>query len=306
MRSHLTIAVFLFTLLSFGQTKYPLEGRWDIEMEMNSKTIPSWLEMRHSGFETLVGRFVFAFGSARPVAEIKMNGNKFSFTLPRQWEPEGNDLVFHGELIDDTLKGSMVYTDGKVIYWTAQRAKGIAYDTTPKFGKPIALFNGKNLDDWHVDRDTNQWVVKDEILTNPESGANLISNQKFKNFKLNTTFRYPKGSNSGIYLRGRYEVQIADNKGLAPSDIYFGGIYGFLEPNSNKAAEPGTWQTFEITLIGQRVTVIANGTTIISDQTIPGITGGAIDSKEGEAGPFMIQGDHGPIEFKEFVVTPIE
>ncbi|NNL07622.1 MAG: DUF1080 domain-containing protein, partial [Croceitalea sp.] len=121
-----------------------------------------------------------------------------------------------------------------------------------------------------------------------------------------TEFRYPEGSNSGIYLRGRYEVQIADNKGLEASDIYFSGIYGFLEPNENTAKAADEWQTYEITLIGRRVTIVANGKTVICDQTIPGITGGALDSKEGEPGPFMIQGDHGPVEFKSFEVTHLK
>ena len=122
-------------------------------------------------------------------------------------------------------------------------------------------------------------------------------------FKANIEFRYPEGSNSGIYLRGRYEVQIADNYGLSPMDIYFGGVYGFLEPNENVAKKAGEWQTYEITLIGRRVTIVANGKTIIQDQTIPGITGGALDSDEAAPGPFMIQGDHGPVEFRKFEVS---
>lgn len=288
-----------------AQELHPLEGRWDLEMEFMGKTVPSWLEVRHSGHETLVGRFVFAFGSARGISEVKTNGDKFNFSIPRQWEPEGNDMAFHGELVEGELKGTMIYTDGSVVPWKGTKAPKLSYIENPSWGKPIKVFNGKDLSGWHTDGE-EQWIVKEGILVNPKAGGNLISNQKFMDFKLHTEFRYPEGSNSGIFLRGRYEVQIADNKGLDPMDIYFGGIYGFLEPNENAGKAAGEWQTYDITLIGQRVTIVANGKTIINDQTIPGITGGALDSKEGEPGPIMIQGDHGPIEFKSFEVTPIK
>ena len=299
----------LFTVCSFvpfsllGQEGHPLEGRWDLEMEFMGKTVPSWLEVRHSGHETLVGRFVFAFGSARPIAEVKTVDNRFNFSLPRQWEPEGNDMVFHGTLEEGKLKGTMIYTDGTVVPWNGQPAPALAHTSDPKWNKPVALFNTKDLNGWQADKAENQWVIEDGILTNPKSGANLISDEKFTDFKAHIEFRYPEGSNSGIYLRGRYEVQIADNYGLPPMDIYFGGVYGFLEPNENAAKKAGEWQAYEITLIGRRVTIVANGKTIIQDQTIPGITGGALDSNEAAPGPFMIQGDHGPVEFRKFEVS---
>lgn len=283
-----------------------MEGRWDLEMEFQGKTVPSWLEIRHSGHQTLIGRFVFAFGSARPISEIKFEKDNFTFSIPGQWEPEGLDMVFHGVYMNDQLKGTMVYTDGSQVNWTGVRAGKVPFIQNPKLGQPIALFNGKDLDGWHADKEKNQWVVKDGILTSPESGANLITDQKFENFKLEAEFRFPENGNSGIYLRGRYEVQIADNMGLPASDIYFGGIYGFLEPNENRAGAAGEWQDYEITLNGQRVTIKANGKTIISDTTIPGITGGALDSNEGLPGPIMLQGDHAPIEFRKLVLTPLE
>jgi hypothetical protein len=99
-------------------------------------------------------------------------------------------------------------------------------------------------------------------------------------------------------------LQIVDSKGQEPSSVYFGGIYGFLTPNEDVAKAAGEWQTYDVTLIGRRVTVVANGKTIICDQIIPGITGGAMDSKEGEPGPILLQGDHGSIEYRNIVITP--
>ena len=171
------------------------------------------------------------------------------------------------------------------------------------WGAPIALFNGENLNGWSA-MGENQWIVDTGILKSPKSGSNLVSNQEFTNFKLHVEFKYPEGSNSGIYLRGRHEVQIEDNKGLSPSSTLFGGVYGFLTPNEMAAKAAGEWQAYDITLNGNRVSIVANGKAIISDQTIPGITGGALNSKEGEPGPLLIQGDHGPIAFRSIVITP--
>ena len=213
-------------------------------------------------------------------------------------------MQFNGEIVEDGLKGTLVYTDGKTYSWVGTRAPKLSYNPNPVWGEPKALFNGNNLDGWHA-MGENQWVVKDGILTSDKSGANLVSDEKFQDFELHLEFRYPEGSNSGIYLRGRYEVQIADNKGLEPSNILFGGIYGFLTPNEMVAKSAGEWQEYDITLIGRRVTIVANGQEIITNQNIPGMTGGALDNNEAEAGPFMLQGDHGPVEFRSIVVTPV-
>jgi len=299
-----SLLILLITTSTFAQKMDGLEGRWDLTVSKDGKELPSWLEIRKSGYSTLVGRFVYAFGSARPISEVRIENDKFRFAIPIQWEEGESDLEFEGWKKGDGLEGTMRYSDGKTYSWTAVLAPKLPHIKKPVFGKTISLFNGKDMSAWHADKD-NQWIVDNGILKSEKAGANLISNEKFMNFKIYAEFKYPKGSNSGLYLRGRYEVQIADNKGMNPSDILFGGVYGFLEPNEMAAKDAGEWQSYEITLIGNRVTVIANGITIINDQVIPGITGGAIDSKEGEPGSFLIQGDHGPIEFRKIEVTPI-
>ena len=282
-----------------------IKGRWDLVIKMNGNELPSWLEIYKSGHNTLVGRFVFASGSARPISEIEKIGKIFSFRIPRQWEPDGLDLNFTGRIDKGQLNGNMTYVDGTSHTWTATRAPNLEYNENPKWGNPIQLFNTKDIGGWHV-KGKNEWIVENGILKNQKAGGNLITDQKFTDFKLHLEFRYPKGSNSGIYLRGRYEVQIEDNQGMEPSPILFGGIYGFLSPNEMVARAHGEWQEYDITLIGRRVTIIANGKAIINDQIIPGITGGALDSSEGEPGPIFIQGDHGPIDFRSIVITPIK
>ncbi|RAJ13788.1 3-keto-disaccharide hydrolase [Arenibacter echinorum] len=295
--------ILAFTTLSFAQQINPLEGRWDMVISQEGEELPSWLEIRHSGSRTLVGRFVYAMGSARPISEVKMEDGKFSFAIPPQWEDGNTYMEFEGSMNGDVLKGTMLYTNGQTYNWVATRAPKLEYTKNPKWGKPIKLFNGKDLSGWKA-MGENQWIVDSGVLKSPKSGSNLVSEQKFNDFKLHLEFKYPKGSNSGVYLRGRYEVQIMDGQGTEPSDVEYSGVYGFLTPNEVVAKAAGEWQEYDITLIGRRVTIVANGTTVISDQIIPGITGGALDSAEGEPGPFYFQGDHGPIEFRNIIVTP--
>ena len=292
--------------ISSGQSKDPdVIGRWDLTMEKDGKSIPSWLEVQKSGTHTLIGRFTYAFGSARPISEVKPNGGKFSFSIPPQWEAGNRNMDFEFEVSGDKIKGTMVYTDGVTYNWTGVRAPKMAREKAPVWGTPIKLFNGKNTKGWHADG-KNQWIAENGILRSPKSGANLITDKTFTDFKLHVEFRYPQGSNSGVYLRGRYECQIIDTKSGDPEPInnQFSSIYGFLPPNKMMAKDPGQWQSYDITLVGRLVTVVANGTTVICNAEIPGITGGAINSREGEPGPILIQGDHGPIDFRNIVITP--
>jgi Splicing factor len=281
-----------------------LIGRWDITVDRNGKPAPSWLEVKLSGYRTLVGSFVSTEGSARPVSEIKYENGKFSFSIPKQWEQGDNDLVVSGQLAGSTIEGTVTTPSGETYRWKGVKAPYMKRSAEPTWGKPVELFNGKDLKGWKVPAE-NQWQVKDGILINPRAGVNLISEQKFEDFKLHIEFRYPEGSNSGVYLRGRHEVQIMDTpQDEHPSSVLYGGVYGFLTPSEIAAKAPGEWQEFDITLVGRMVTIVANGKTVICNQEIPGITGGALDSNEGEPGPVYIQGDHGPVEFRKITITP--
>lgn len=281
-----------------------LIGRWDITVDRDGTPAPSWLEVKLSGFETLVGSYVSTEGSARPVSEVVFNDGTFSFRIPKQWEQGNNDLVVSGALAGERIEGTVTTPEGKTYRWKGVRAPELKRSGEPVWGDPIALFNGLDLTGWQAIGE-NQWQVKDGILINPRAGANLISERKFEDFKLHLEFRYPKGSNSGVYLRGRHEVQIMDTSpDEHPSSVLYGGVYGFLTPSEIAAKDPGEWQTFDITLVGRMVTIVANGKTVICNQEIPGITGGALDSNEGEPGPIYIQGDHGPVEFRKVIITP--
>jgi hypothetical protein len=300
------IAICLLSLISQAQeTPWPpaLEGRWDLNINSSGKQLPGWLEVRHSGVNTLVGRVMLIDGSARPISKVNYTKGKFNFAIPPQWTASDLDVQMTGTITGDSLRGTLIQVDGKSYSWVGVRAPSLRRTKATEWAAPTPLFNGKDLQGWHATGE-NQWIAETGILKSPKSGANLISDKTFTDFKLHIEFRYPKGSNSGIYLRGRYEVQVTDSKGLEPWDDQFSGIYGLVAPNEMVAKEAGEWQAFDITLIGRRVTVVANGITVISDQVIPGITGGALDSNEGEPGPILFQGDHGPIEYRNIIITP--
>ncbi len=312
----LTLVIHASPSVVSAQDGSEVIGRWnltvvieDAEMEklglfrhglMDAAGFPGWLEVRRSGFSTLTGYYVGYEGSARPVSEVHYENGKYHFTIPPQWM-DIDDIYFEFRLENDRLTGYKVL-DGNKLQWTGVRAPSLIREKPPVWGTPKNLLDD-NMSRWVIP-ENNKFRMIDGILVNEEVGGNLVTKEKFDDFKLSVEFRYPEGSNSGIYLRGRYEVQIEDNYGRETDDLMIGGIYGFIEPSEIAAKKAGEWQTYEITLVGRHVTVVHNGIEIISNRPIPGITGGSLDSNEGEPGPIMLQGDHGPIDFRKIVITP--
>ena len=176
------------------------------------------------------------------------------------------------------------------------------------WGKPIRLFNGKNTQGWRFNRPetANAWSVKDGVLISTASGSDIITRKKFQDFKLHVEFNCAANCNSGVYLRGRYEVQVTDATGPVPTNRRGGAVYGFLAPSPEIPITPGTWQTFDITLIGRTVTVVQDGHMVIDHQQIPGVTGGALDSHEGLPGPIYLQGSEkaGSTSFRNITIIP--
>jgi hypothetical protein len=148
--------------------------------------------------------------------------------------------------------------------------------------------------------------VENGCLVNKSAGSNIATKERFQNFKLHVEVNCPTNANSGIYLRGRYEVQVEDDSLSEPPSHHMGAIYGFLAPDPEQPRRPGAWQAFDITLLGRHVTVVQNGQTIINKREIPGITGGALDSHEELPGPIYLQGDHGGISYSNIVLVPAE
>ena len=281
-------------------------GRWDITVQSaDGTTYPSWMEIRLRKENELMASFVGRFGSMRYASRVQYTNGQLTVTIPAQYESAPKELVFTGKLEGETLSGTTVNETGQTIQWTAKRAPAL----TPakiSWGKPIQLFNGKDLAGWRLRNNNNPncWSVADGLMTNKTPCADIISEQKFGDFKAHIEFQVPKNGNSGVYLRGRYEVQIRDGFNQVLDSLRMGAVYGWLKPLTNAAKAPGEWQTLDITLIGRKVTVVFNGQTIIDNETIPGITGGALDSDEAAPGPIMLQGDHTKVTYRKVIITP--
>jgi len=266
---------------------------------------PSWFELTQEQGKWN-GRFVGRVGSARPIAKIEVSGSELSFSLPVQYESNPVDMWFKGRMSDDTISGETNAEDGSTLTWTAVRAPALATTAEPAWGDPINLLEGDLAAHWKM-RTAGQpetWVIKNGVLENTAKGSDLVTTQSFKDFKLHIEFNYPKDSNSGIYLRGRYEVQIEDGFGKEAHSRAIGGVYGFVTPTANASKPAGEWQSYDITFVGRTISIVLNDQLVVDKQEVPGITGGALDPDEGLPGPLMLQGDHGPISFRNVVVTP--
>ena len=165
----------------------------------------------------------------------------------------------------------------------------------------IELFNGNDLTGWrmrHSDRD-HTWSVHDGILDNLNQGVDIITEQDFGDFELHIEYLVPEDSNSGIYLRGRYELQIIDSLGKTYSyPAENGALYNQKRVDVEASKPAGEWQTLEATLKGMVLTVFLNGTKIHDNVTIEGPTGGHLAEDNPPEGPIMLQGDHGPVQFR--------
>jgi len=284
----------------------PVVGRWDLTLTASDgRRLPSWLEVQVSGNHVLVGRYVSVVGSARPVSRMDWSHDTLRFSIPSQWESGPNDLQLEATLAGDALSGAVIMPDGTRLPLTGMRAPALHGTRVVQWARPVRLLKGVDLAGWHpLPGGESAWQMVAGVLTNAKAGANLATDASYGDFKLHVEFRYPAGGNSGIYLRGRYEVQIEDpGLGVVASEG-LGAIYGFIAPSESAGKNAGEWQAYDITLVGRLLTVVLNGREVISRQNIPGITGGALDSDEGKPGPIFLQGDHGPIEYRNIVLTP--
>jgi hypothetical protein len=280
-------------------------GRWDLTLKAPDREYPSWLEITQENGQ-LKARMTSRWGHARPLPKVEISNDHITFVSPKEEEDRKDDMVFEGKLTGKTLVGTTTGQDGAPWQWTGERAPDLKETGTPKWGKPVALFNGKDLNGWHPSdpKATATWKVENGTLVSPGKGPELITDKKFKDFKLHIEFNCGKGSNSGVYLRGRYELQIEDDPEPEGPTMRTGGVYGFLAASPEPQRKPGEWQTYDITLVGRVVTVVLNGQTIIDKQEIPGITGGALDSHEGLPGPIYLQGSEaGHVVFRNITIA---
>jgi hypothetical protein len=283
-------------------------GRWDVTLHTPEKNYGSWLELTESD-GCLHGRMVGRWGHAHPVLDAKIANAILTFRSPKKEEGTAKDLMYWGYLTGNQLSGTVTGPKGIHWTWSGQRAPSLSRTIVRRWGKPIRLFNGENTEGWWFDKPelAKVWSVQNGVLVSTANGSDIITKRKFKGFKLHLEFKCATNCNSGVYLRGRYEVQITDYAGdRVPPNRKGGAVYGYIAPSPAIQITPGVWESYDITLIGRTVTVAYNGRTIIDKQEIPGPTGGALDSHEGLPGPIYLQGSEkaGATAFRNIVLTP--
>jgi hypothetical protein len=145
-------------------------------------------------------------------------------------------------------------------------------------------------------------------------GVDLLTDLQHGDCELHIEFNVAKNSNSGIYFQGQYEVQILDSHGKKDADLRYGdcgGIYDTAPPRTNASKPPGEWQSFDVvfraphfdaagkkTANARFVRVLHNGTLIHENVEVKRPTTGALGAPERAQGPLLLQGDHGPVAFR--------
>lgn len=271
-------------------------GTWELVPEGGDEDRPAKLVLEERDGK-ITGRGVDPFGRVHPIVRAKLEGNVLRVQVR---DPEDGSIIrgratFRGERVEAVAAAS----DGG----EPLRLRGLRKRA---WGKPVVLFDGEGLDGWGP-RDPRRkfgWKVEDGAMVNSPPDVDIVSEKRFRDFRLHLEYNVDPHSNSGIYLRGRYEVQILDDHGRGVQPHGNGAVYSRLAPSKNASKPAGQWQSADITLVGRWLTVVLNGETVIDNAYLEGITGGAIDPWEGAPGPLMLQGDHGRIRFRNVVVTP--
>lgn len=305
----------------------PYVGYWALTLP-NGRA--GWLGIEAKA-GALQGSILWGGGSVVPVSEVSVADGVLIVTRIHPVKKAGADVPGKREV--ETLRGTL---EGGVLRMTTQRTRADG-KTTPvesfegkripplppapdlarvKFGSPVELLNGRDLSGWRtVDPGSpSGWSVRDGVLVNDaaqEEGqpkkryANLRTEAEFEDCRLSFEFRVPEKGNSGVYLRGIYEVQVHDSFGAEPDSHGCGGVYSRITPSSNPSKPAGEWQSMVLTLVDRHITVELNGVVIIDNQPLLGCTGGALSSDEFRPGPILLQGDHMSVDYRKMVLKPV-
>ena len=295
----------------------PVIGNWGAKLPYDSMYAGSLIFSRTE--EGVAKAFVlWRWGSPEWCTDVKVSGNEFSLRHPygqlMRGKADGDKLS--AEIAPCDKDGKPTAEWQKFSGWRIAPACPFVSTKDAKFGAPIDLLRD-GLDGWKSmdEKAKFGWSFKDGVLSNklglkPDGswaggGANLMSKaDNFKDFNLEYDVRVPKGSNSGVYLRGRFECQVVDSFKKPVNRHNMAAYYGRVTPVVAAEKAPGEWQHVSVTLYKRHLTVVLNGVTIIEDAEITGVTGGAIDADVEAAGPIYLQGDHSDADFKNMILRP--
>lgn len=296
--------IVTFAVMSFGADK-DFNGRWNLTVEKEPRGRAWWLEVTGAGTPAIAGRFVGAPGGQMDKIPLILIAKKESLRFG--FEKADRKHYYTASIEKGELIGQY-YLDGKLtLTFRGVRAPVIRDRDGDqwKLGKTEDLM--KSLDGWQTTFPgrTIEWTLANGVMKNAPKASDIRTKETYWNLELHAEYRYEKGSNSGIGLRGRYEVQIQDTHGEPVSGHSHGALYSRIVPTADAANAPGEWQTLDVRLVGRTVTVKLNGKVIIDHQEIEGPTAMCFDPNEAMPGPIAVQGDHGVVEFRKLTVTPL-
>jgi hypothetical protein len=294
----------LYSKAMLKKSKVPFVGQWDITVNTPTMEYPDWLEVTDDNGNPKV-RLQQRTGSVHPVASAHYEGKHLLLGISPATD-KGPAITWDLRIEGNRLAGNVMRGEMTNAQISGVRAPALKRKEPKAWTTPEPLFNGKDLTGWQPDNLSKvNWVVKDGAILNESGGANLKTLRKFEDFKLHVEYNCPNLGNSGVYLRGRYELQVEYEKPGVEDNLHeMGSIYGMLAPSQELPRKPGEWETLDITLVGRTVTIVRNGITTIDHQQIPGITGGALDANEAQPGPFYLQGDHtGGMMYRNITVS---
>ena len=331
----LLIALFSgLSIQSFAQQESaePFLGMWALSLDYENNSA-GWLEVRQeNGY--LDADLLWRWASVYPVGHTMVAGENLLLVQGRDVvkKIEGKpDRTLHPvQWFEVTMEGenriegvaNFPNRNGVGVETVSFTGKRIPPEgDAPKlkksiFGDPVKLFSGKDMEGWELAEKgkVNGWKAVDGIMVNDpvqKQGeahiqyGNLRTTATFEDFNLKLEVNVPKGSNSGVYLRGIYEVQVMDSYGKELDSHHMGGLYSRITPSEAAEKPAGEWQKMDITLCKRHLTVILNGRTIIDNQPVKGVTGGALTSDQFSPGPILLQGDHGKVSYRNIVLTPV-
>ena len=307
----------LFMAAALSAKDSDFNGRWNLDVKNEPRGRVWWLEVEGAGRKSAKGKFVGAPGGDMDVVPaITVDGGELRFEFQRKYRTGPKERwdqlrkgIYTAKLRNGKLQGTFSL-DGNVVYqFTGTRAPAIRDrdDASWKPGKPVELMNGHDLSAWNamVKGQSLGWVVENGIAKNVAGANNLVSKETFWNFDLHAEYKLGEHTNGGVGLRGRYEVQILEDFGQLPDTHSHGALYSRIAPAINAGKRAGEWQTMDVHLVGRWVTVVLNGQKVIDHREIDGLTAIAGNGDESNPGPFIVQGDHGAVEFRKFTVTPL-
>jgi len=295
----------------------PVIGNWSAKLPYADMSASSLIFSRDEN--GVAKAFVlWRWGSPEWCSNVKVEDNTFSLRHPYgqlfRGRVEGDKLFAEIAPCDKDGKAKGDYQ--KFEGWRNKPSCPFASTKDATFGEPIDLL-ADGLDGWKSMNPKAKfgWSFKDGVLKNAlglkadgswaGGGANLMSKRAdFKDFNLEYDVRVPKKSNSGVYLRGRFECQVVDSFEQPVDRHNMAAYYGRVTPICSVEKAPGEWQHVSVTLYKRHLTVVLNGTTIIENAEITGVTGGAIDADIDAAGPIYLQGDHSDADFRNMVLRP--